>query len=88
MHQSPGPPARPREAGSYEIRVQGHLDSRWAEWFDGLTLTREAGGITLLVGAIVDQAALHGLLQKVRDTGLALLSVTPVDPHPTDSTHR
>jgi hypothetical protein len=62
--------------GRYEIRVAGHLDSRWAAWFDGLSLTHHSDGTTILRGAVVDQAALHGLLQKVRDTGLPLLSVT------------
>src|SRR6185437_11560985 len=55
------------EGGSYEIRLKGHLNARWADWFDGLTLTRESDGTTLLSGPIVDQAALHGLLGKVRD---------------------
>lgn len=64
----------------YEIRLKGHLDTRWAAWFDGLSLTRERDGTTLLSGPVVDQAALHGLLQKVRDLGLPLLSVTCSDP--------
>ncbi len=63
------------EAGPYEIRLQGHLEARWAAWFDGLTLTHESDGTTVLHGQIVDQAALHGLLQKVRDLGLPLVSV-------------
>jgi hypothetical protein len=89
MNQSHGASARRDGAGWYEIRVQGHLDSRWSDRFDALTLTREDGGTTLLAGTVVDQAALHGLLQKVRDTGLPLVSVTPVEPDPTtDSTHR
>jgi hypothetical protein len=62
--------------GRYEIRIAGHLDSRWAAWFDGLSLTNHSDGTTILRGAVVDQAALHGLLQKVRDIGLPLLSVT------------
>jgi hypothetical protein len=75
------------EAGRYEIRLKGHLDSRWAAWFDGLTLTNENDGTTLIQGPIADQAALHGLLQKVRDVGLPLVSVTQVDPgQPTVST--
>ena len=65
----------PEESGRYEIRLKGHLDDRWAGWFDGLTITREAGGETLLSGPVVDQAALHGLLRNVRDLGLPLLSV-------------
>ena len=70
------------EPGQYEIRLSGHLDQRWAEWFDGLTVTREGDGTTVLHGPIVDQAALHGLLQKVRDLGLPLVSVTQVAPEP------
>lgn len=59
----------------YEIRLQGHLDARWATWFDGLDLTNESDGTTVISGPVADQAALHGLLQKVRDTGLPLLSI-------------
>ncbi|WP_328321312.1 hypothetical protein OHA70_24100 [Kribbella sp. NBC_00382] len=59
----------------YEIRLQGHLDARWAAWFDGLALTNESDGTTVISGPVADQAALHGLLQKVRDTGLPLLSI-------------
>jgi hypothetical protein len=66
----------------YEIRIKGHLDDRWAGWFEGLTLTQEANGETLLSGSVVDQAALHGLLRKVRDLGLPLVSVMEVDPKP------
>jgi hypothetical protein len=65
--------------GRYEIRLKGHLDSRWAAWFDGLTLARESDGNTRIEGPVVDQAALHGLLQRVRDTGLPLISVEHVD---------
>ena len=66
----------------YEVRVKGHLAGRWAAWFDGLTLTRESDGTTLIEGPVVDQAALHGLLQKVRDTGMPLVSVEYVEPVP------
>ena len=66
--------------GRYEIRLKGHLDSRWAAWFDGLSLTNESDGTTIIRGPVVDQAALHGLLQKVRDIGLPLVSVTQVQP--------
>lgn len=59
----------------YEIRLQGHLDARWSAWFDGLDLTTESDGTTVISGPVADQAALHGLLQKVRDTGLPLLSI-------------
>ena len=64
----------------YEIRLQGHLDPRWAAWFDGLTLTRESDGTTVIHGSVVDQAALHGLLGKVRDLGLPLIAVIQIDP--------
>jgi hypothetical protein len=67
------------EAGPYEIRIQGHLGARWIAWFDGLSLTNEPGGTTLLAGSVADQAALHGLLQKVRDAGLPLISVTQIN---------
>ncbi len=69
----------------YEIRIKGHLDDRWSEWFEGLTITLEEDGNTLLTGPVVDQAALHGLLKKVRDLGMPLLSVCPLDPGQTDS---
>jgi hypothetical protein len=67
--------------GWYEIRLKGHLDTRWAAWFDGLSLTNESDGTTLIHGPVPDQAALHGLLQKVRDVGLPLVSVTQVEPN-------
>ena len=66
--------------GRYEIRLKGHLDSRWAAWFDGLSLTNCSDGTTVIHGQVADQAALHGLLQKVRDMGLPLVSVTQVQP--------
>jgi hypothetical protein len=65
--------------GRYEIRLKGHLDSRWTAWFDGLTLTQDNDGTTVINGLVADQAALHGLLQKVRDLGLPLVSVTEVE---------
>jgi hypothetical protein len=68
------------EAGRYEIRLKGHLDTRWAAWFDGLTLTHESDGTTIIHGPVVDQAALYGLLQKIRDLGLPLVSVAHVEP--------
>jgi hypothetical protein len=67
------------EPGVYEIRIKGHLDDRWAERFEGLTLTREDTGETLLTGQVVDQAALHGWLRKVRDLALPLVSVMEVE---------
>jgi hypothetical protein len=75
------------EPGLYEIRLKGHLDDRWADWFDGLTITREDDGNTRLTGAVVDQAALHGLLSKVRDLGLPLIAVIQVDPKQANEPH-
>ncbi len=69
----------PREAGQYEIRLKGHLDGRWAAWFDGLNLSHESDGTTVIAGLIADQAALHGLLQRMRDLGLPLVSVKLVE---------
>ncbi len=63
-----------------EIRLKGHLGSQWTDWFDGLTITLEKGGDTLITGPVVDQAALHGLLKKVRDLGMPLVSVSPLEP--------
>ena len=67
------------ESGLYEIRLKGHLNDRWADWFEGLTITLEDQGDTLLTGLVVDQAALHGLLKKVRDLGMPLVSVSPLE---------
>lgn len=64
----------------YEIRVKGHLGSQWTEWFGGMAITREDNGDTLLTGPVVDQAALHGLLKKVRDLGMPLISAIRVKP--------
>ncbi len=67
------------EPGRYEIRIKGHLGARWAAWFDGMSLTHANDGTTVIQGLVVDQAAVHGLLQKVRDVGLPLVSVTHVE---------
>ena len=71
------------EGARYEIRIEGHLDARWAAWFDGLSLTHGTNGTTVIHGRVVDQAALHGLLQKVRDIGLPLVSVIQLGPEHT-----
>ena len=69
----------------YQIRLKGHLGSEWTDWFEGLTITLEEDGDTILTGPVIDQAALHGLLKKVRDLGLPLVSVSPVKPDPADA---
>jgi hypothetical protein len=69
------PKTDPSQPTIYQIRVKGHLGSQWQDWFGGLTLTLEDNGETLLTGPVVDQAALHGLLKKVRDLGMPLVSV-------------
>jgi hypothetical protein len=68
------------EARLYEIRIKGQLDARWSDWFDGLTFTHSGDGTTIIRGTVADQAALHGLLAKVRDVGLPLVSVIHVEP--------
>jgi hypothetical protein len=69
----------------YQIRIEGHLGGRWTDWFGGLTITREDNGHTLLTGPVIDQAALHGLLRKVRDLGMPLVSVNRVAPDQADA---
>jgi len=68
----------------YQIRIKGHLGRQWTDWFEGLTITLEEDGNTLLTGPVIDQAALHGLLKKVRDLGMPLVSVSPVESDQTD----
>ena len=65
----------------YQIKVKSHLSSDWTDWFDGLTITPEEGGDTLLTGPVIDQAALYGLIKKVRDLGMTLISLNPVQPN-------
>ena len=65
---------------AYQIKIEGHLGRQWTDWFEGLTITLEDNGETLLTGPVIDQAALYGLLKKVRDLGLPLISVNRVDP--------
>ena len=69
----------------YEIRLKGHLAERWAYWFEGLTITLEDNGDTLLTGPVTDQAALHGLIKKVRDLGMPLISVISIEPGQADA---
>jgi len=78
---TPQPDSAPQPT-IYQIRLKGHLDSQWTDWFEGLTITLEEDGNTLLTGPVIDQAALHGLLKKVRDLGMPLVSVSPVEPGP------
>jgi hypothetical protein len=75
LHDQKTNPSQPM---IYEIRIKGHLGHQWTDWFGGLTITLEEDGDTLLTGPVVDQAALHGLLKKVRDLGLPLVSVVQV----------
>ncbi len=77
--------AKPTEnTAYYEIRLKGQLNARWTDWFDPMTITLDNNGDTLLSGPVVDQAALHGLLKKVRDVGMTLLSVNSVKPEGTE----
>ena len=73
------PKTDPSELMVYQIRIKGHLGSQWTDWFGGLSIALEEDGDTLLTGPVVDQAALHGLLKKVRDLGLPLASVSPLE---------
>ena len=84
MSNDRNPKRDPSEPMVYQIRVTGHLGREWSDWFDGLSITLEDNGETLLSGPVVDQAALHGLLRKVRDLGLPLLAVTLMKPDEVD----
>jgi len=79
MTERPTPGPDRSESGRYEVRLTGHLDAHWTAWFDGLTVSYKNDGTTVISGQIVDQAALHGLIQRVRDLGLPLVSVGKVD---------
>jgi len=79
MSNELGPKPAPSQPVVYRIRLKGHLGSQWTDWFGGLTITLEEDGDTLLTGPVVDQAALHGLLRKVRDLGMPLVSVSPLE---------
>ncbi len=80
MSSKLNPKIDPDQPTVYQIRLKGHLDSNWTDWFEGLVITLEDNGETLLTGPVVDQAALHGLLKKVRDVGLPLVSVVCLKP--------
>ncbi len=81
-------PSGDPDRGRYEIRLTGRLAPRWSEWFDGMTVRQDSDGTTVIGGLVADQAALHGLLQRVRDLGLPLVSVTRVEPRqPVKTTH-
>ena len=85
MSNEPNPAIEPGQPVVYQIRIKGHLDQQWTEWFDGLIITLEDNGDTLLTGPVIDQAALHGLLRKVRDLGMPLLSVDNLKPDQEDA---
>jgi hypothetical protein len=87
MSNKRNPRTEPSQPVAYQIRIKGHLGSQWTDWFEGLTITLEDNGDTLLSGPVVDQAALHGLLKKVRDLGLPLLSVIRVETGQGDATN-
>ena len=76
------PEPTPSQTMIYQIRIKGHLSHPWTDWFESLTITLEENGDTLLTGPVIDQAALHGLLKKVRDLGMPLISVGQVQPGP------
>jgi hypothetical protein len=84
MADERNPHTDPDEPVVYQIRIRGHLDRQWSDWFGGMTITPEENGDTLLTGPVVDQAALHGLLKRVRDLGLPLIAVNRMQPGPTD----
>lgn len=75
ISNNPQPESDPNQPVVYQIKVKSHLDSGWTDWFEGLTITLEEAGYTILTGPVVDQAALYGLLKKVRDLGMPLISV-------------
>jgi hypothetical protein len=79
MSNELNPQIGPGQPMVYQIRIKGHLGRQWADWFEGLTITLENNGDTLLTGPVIDQAALHGVLNKVRDLGLPLVSVSPLE---------
>ncbi len=85
MSNKLNPKSEPGQPVIYQIRVKGHLGCQWTEWFGGMTITLEDNGETLLTGPLVDQAAVHGLLKKVRDLGLPLISVIQIENEAADT---
>src|SRR3990172_3671949 len=85
MSTKPNLETEPCQPMIYQVRIKGHLGAQWTGWFGGLAITREDSGETLLTGTVVDQAALHGLLKKVRDLGMALVSVNRAEPGQADA---
>jgi hypothetical protein len=75
MTNEPNPKPDPSQPMFYELRIKGHLGDQWSDWFEGMNITLQENGSTLITGPVLDQAELHGLLKKVRDVGLTLLSV-------------
>ena len=80
MSATDGPARRSQELELHEIRVEGHLDERWADWLEGLRFTHESDGTTTLTGPLADQAALHGVLTRIRDLALTIVSVRRLGP--------
>lgn len=85
MDEEPALPEYNDKPALYEICLKGHLNKRWSSWFEGLTITLDEDGDTLLTGLVADQAALHGLLKKVRDLGMLLVSVNPLESSAADA---
>jgi hypothetical protein len=85
MTSTRNPIAAPSQPMVYQVRLEGHLHHQWSDWFGGLTITLEDNGDTILTGPVSDQAALHGVLKKVRDLGIPLLSVVRVEPGVADA---
>jgi hypothetical protein len=85
MTNKHNPKTDPSQPMLYEIRIKGHLDHEWTDWFEEMTITLEDNGNTCLTGPVIDQAALHGLLKKVRDLGMLLISVNCIHPNQADA---
>jgi len=85
MSNKSNPKSNPKQPKIYQIRIRGQLGNQWSDWFEGLTITLEEDGNTLLSGPVVDQSALHGLLKRVRDLGIPLISVNRIEPEQADA---